>query len=290
VKAVLGQRAWVPWAFLSPAAVVLGVFVIASFIQVVYLSFTRYTAFTGPDWVGVENYQRLLSSERFWLCLVNSAIYLLVTPALVWLSLSAAMIVHSGIRGGKWLRLLLFLPVVTPTIVAAVSWRLLLADQGLFNAGLVGLGLEPIGWLTDRPWTLISPMLVTLWKGFGFYMMIFLAALLAVPRELEEAARLDGGGRWTVFRHVVLPAIWPVMTLVLVISSISALKVFDELFVTVKGVPVEHQTVVPLVYTTAFEVGDYGLASAIGVTLFIVVLAFSLLNLRLSSRRDGGAA
>lgn len=282
---------WTPIAFMAPALAVLTVFFLLAFAQVVYYSFTRYTAFTGPDYVGLENYKNLLSSTRFWRCVGNSALYLLVTPALIALSMGAALIVHSGLRGLGWLRLILFLPVVTPTIVAALAWRLLLENDGLLNAGLRGLGADGVAWLTKQPWTLISPMLVTLWKGFGFYMMIFLAGLLAVPRELEEAARLDGASRLGVLKSVVLPSLWPVMTLVAIVSSISALKVFDEIYVTVKGVPIEHQTGVPLVYFTAFEIGDFGLASATGILLFIVILALSLVNLRLTRRRAeaGGA-
>ncbi len=289
----LAQRPWTPYLFIAPALAVLGVFVGAAFLRVIYLSFTRYNAFSDePAWVGLENYRAALASERFWACLGNSAAYLLVTPALVVLSLLAAMLVRTGVRGAGALRVTMFLPVVTPAIVGALAWQLLFKDRGLFNTALAAFGVEGgVGWLTRRPWTQVSPMLVTLWKGFGFYMMIFLAGLLAVPRELEEAASIDGGGRWTVFRHVVLPAIRPVMVLVLVVSSISALKVFDEVFVTVKGVPIEHQTMVPLVFHTAFEArgGDHGLASAIGMLLFVLVLALSVVNLRMS-RRKGAAA
>lgn len=280
------HRWWTPYAFAAPAAAVLGVFIAGSFVQAGYYSMTRYTAFTPAKWVGLDNYRRLLSDDRFWSCLGNSFLYLLVTPALVVISLWAAMVIRSGIRGHRGLSLLLFLPVVTPTIVAAIAWRLLLSGDGLLNSALLAAGLEPVAWLTQRPWTLVSPMLVTLWKGFGFYMMIFVAALLTVPRELEEAASIDGAGRWRIFRHVVLPSIWPVMLLVIVISSISAMKVFDELFVTVKGVPVEHQTAVPLIYYWAVEIGDYGIASAIGIALFAVILVMSLINLRLSRRGE----
>lgn len=274
---------WTPYAFLVPAMTILGVFMLAAMVQVVYYSFTRYTAFRGPEFVGLENYRRLLADTRFWFCLLNSFAYLLVTPVLMAISLGAAMLVHSGLRWARGLRLLLFLPVVTPTIVAAVAWRLLLDENaGLFNAALTGIGLEPVYWLSDRPWTLVSAMLVTLWKGFGYYMMIFLAGLLAIPRELEEAAGIDGAGRLGIFWHVVLPGLRPVLVLVAVISSISALKVFDELYVTIKGAPVSHQTVVPLIYDIAFERGDYGLASAVGVTLFVIILALSLVNLKLS--------
>lgn len=283
----LSHRRWTPAAFLAPSLLVLGVFWLLALGQVVYFSFTRYTAFEGPEFVGFDNYRRLLASGSFWVCLLNAGLYLLVTPVLIALSLQAAIVVHAGLRWAKGLRVLLFLPVVTPTIVAAVAWRVLYNEEsGLLNAALQTVGLEPINWLTERPWTLISAMLVTLWKGFGFYMMVFLAGLIAVPKELEEAASLDGAGRIDVFRHVTLPSLWPVVSLVFVISSISALKVFDELFVTIKGAPIEHQTVVPLVYQTAFERGEYGLASAIGITLFLIILAFSLVNLKLTASKE----
>jgi putative chitobiose transport system permease protein len=279
------HRWFTPYAFLLPAAAVLALFVGWSFVQAVRYSLMRYTPFAEPEFIGLDNYRRLLSDERFWACLINSAVYLLVTPVLIVVSLWAAMVVRSSIRGHNWLRLLLFLPVVTPTIVGAVAWRVLLDDRGLLNDALALLGIEPRAWLTLYPLTLVSPMLVTLWKGTGFYMMIFLAALVSVPRELEEAAELDGAGRLGVLRHVVLPHIWPTVVLVFIVSSIAAMKVFDEIFVTVRGVPVEHQTVVPLVYDWAVERGDYGMASAVGIVLFVIVLAMSLINLRLSAGR-----
>lgn len=280
-----GRVGITPWVFMAPALAVLGVFFFGSFVEVVRFSFTTYNAFSPTEWAGLANYRLLLDDPRFWTCLGNSFLYLLVTPVLVVVSLACAMLIDSGIRGAKAWRLLFFLPVVTPTIVAAIAWRIVLHEEsGVLNAGLARLGLGPVNWLTERPFTLISAMLVTLWKGFGFYMMIFLAALLTVPRDLKEAMALDGGGRWHAFRHIVLPAIWPVMTLVLIISSISALKVFDELFVTVGGAPVEHKTIVPLVYQTAFEENAFGAASAIGVMAFVVILAFSLLNLWATSR------
>jgi putative chitobiose transport system permease protein len=294
MASTLRNRWFTPYAFLLPALAVLGVFFIWALVQVVYFSFTRYRPLSasGIEFIGLENYRTLLASDRFWWCLANSFLYLIVTPVLIALSLAAAMVVEAGLRWAKGLRLLLFLPVVTPTIVAAIAWQAALTERdGAINSVLRLVGLPGAPWLTEWPWTLGSAMLVTLWKGFGFYMMIFVAALLAVPRELREAAFLDGASRWGVFRHVVLPSIWPVVVLVFVISSISALKVFEELYVTVQGSPIESQTAVPLIYDTAFERGDFGLASAIGITLFVVILAFSMVNLRLSASRsrDGGA-
>jgi putative chitobiose transport system permease protein len=271
-----------PYTFLAPALVILIVFAILPTFQVIYYSFTRYTAFSGPDWVGLENFRRLIASERFWFCLINSFVYLLVTPAIMLVSLAAAMVVHYLIVGGRVLRVVLFLPVVTPAIVAAMSFRLLFnEDSGLINSALRAIGLSPVGWLTVYPWTLISAMTVTLWKGFGYYMMVFLAGLLSVPRELEEAATIDGAGRGRTFWHVTLPALRPVLYLVATISSISALKVFDEVYVTISGAPMSHQTAVPLIYRTMSDDGEYGLASAEGVLLFAVILAFTVVQLRL---------
>ncbi len=291
VSSSLRHRAITPWLFLAPSLAVLGVFFLGGLAQVVWYSFTKYTPFVDhPEFVGLANYRRLLASDRFWACLGNSAFYLLVTPLLVVLSLGAALVVDALARAGSWLRLVLFLPVVTPTIVAAVAWMIVLReDGGVINTLLRSVGLPGAPWLTGHPWTLMSGMLVTLWKGFGFYMMVFLAGLSAVPRELKEAAHLDGAGRWGAFRHVTLPALGPSVALVLVISSISALKVFEELYVTAKGAPIENQTVVPLIYVEAFEQGDYGMACAVGVTLFCVILSFSLVNLRLSRAGAGGA-
>jgi putative chitobiose transport system permease protein len=271
---------------MAPALIVLLMFSLVAIWQVGYYSLTRFTAFVGPEWVGLANYRAVFASTRFWMCLGNSFLYLLVTPAIIVLSISAAMIVEADLRGMRWLRLALFLPVVTPAIVAALAWRLLLnEDSGLLNQGLRAVGASDIPWLSQHPWTLVSAATVTLWKGFGFYMLVFLAALLAVPRELREAASLDGAGRWRTFRVVVLPTLWPSIVLVFVVSSISALKVFDELFATVRGAPITSQTAVPLIYQTAFEDGNYGLASAMGVVLFAVILVFSIANVMISTRR-----
>lgn len=294
MTALRAHRPLTPWLFLGPALLVLGVFFLGSAVQVVNYSFTRYSAFSPPEYVGLDNYAALLSDRVFWRAIANSFIYLLVTPVLIVLSLTAALVIDSGIRAGKPLRILLFLPVVTPTIVAAVAWRLVLnEDNGLLNQ-MLGLlfgwtGFEGIRWLTEHPFTLFSAMMVTAWKGFGFYMMIFLAGLMLVPGSTREAAAIDGAGPWGTFRHVTLPSLRPTITLIAVISSISALKVFDELFVTVRGVPADQQTGVPYIYNLAFEQGAFGAACAAGVILFAIILVFSLVNLRLSAGRKEAA-
>lgn len=278
-----------PYLFALPAFAILAVFVLWAFVQVVWLSFNRVSVFSDTGllasarFVGLENYAAALASDRFWWCLANSFFYLLVTPAIMLVSLGAAMTVTSGLRGLSVARVLLFLPVVTPTIVASIAWRVLFREEGgVINSGLATVGLGPIPWTSGYPWVLVTAMIVTLWKGFGYYMMIFVAALMAVPRELEEAAEIDGAGRWGTFWNVTFPSLKPVIVLVAMISSISALKVFDEIYVTVRNIPTVSKTAVPLIFDTAFEEGNFGLACAIGVLLFVVILAFSVVNIRLS--------
>ncbi|MFZ4573889.1 MAG: carbohydrate ABC transporter permease [Phycisphaerales bacterium] len=276
------RSALTPWLYIAPAGAVLGVFALGAALQVVYFSCTRYNAFGPARFAGISNYARVLGSERFWSCLLNSITYLAVTPAVIALSLAAAIVIDSRLRGMAYLRIALFLPVVTPGIVAALAWRVLLDEEsGLINRSLGTLGLPAVAWLTEHPFTLISAMMVTLWKGFGFYMMIFLAGLAGVPASLREAAAMDGAGPVRTFASVTLPSLRPSIALVAVVSSISALKVFEEVFVTLRGVPTTNLTMVPLIYRVAFEEGEYGMASAMGLLLFLVVLAFSLVNLRL---------
>lgn len=287
------HRPFTPYLFLAPSLLILGIFSLFAFVQVIYLSFTRVDLFApgglfaNAEWIGLENYRRVLSGSRFWWALGNSFLYLLVTPAVMAASLLAAMTIHALTeRWSVWLRAIVFLPVVTPTIVAGVAWRaVFVEDDGLLNGWLATLGLGPVPWLSGWPWVLVAAATVTLWKGFGYYMMIFLAGLLAVPRELEEAAAIDGAGRWGVFTNVTLPSLRPVLVLVAIISSISALKVFDELWVIAKGAPAASKTVVPLVYDIAFEDGSFGAACATGVCLFLVLLAFSVVNLRLTGEK-----
>ncbi len=176
------------------------------------------------------------------------------------------MTVHAGLRGtGPWLRALLFLPVVTPTIVAAVAWRVLFKEEGgVLNNAFALVGIGPIPWLTGWPWVLLTAMVVTLWKGFGYYMMIFLAGLMAVPRELEEAAGIDGAepvGHLSP-RDAAEPEAGARAGLAHQLDR--ALKVFDELWVVARGVPADSKTVVPLIYETAFDGGSFGAACAIG--------------------------
>ena len=177
-------------------------------------------------------------------------------------------------------KILIYLPVVVSSVVAAIAFKWLYAQSGILNYGLNLLGINSIGWLTDTRFSLISVILVTIWKGIGYYMMIYLASLMSVPNELYEACDIDGAGFFRKHLTVTIPHIMPTIALVTTISAISAMKVFAEIYVMTKGGPLNSsKTIVYYIYERAFEHLDLGIASACAVILLVIVMAFSIVNI-----------
>jgi putative chitobiose transport system permease protein len=272
-----------PYLFMLPALIIFATFIFYPAVRIFTLSFTRYSFVTDPVWIGLENYVRLFADPTFRFALLNTFLYLLVTPFLIVISLAVAFLLDSKVRGIKFFRALYFLPVVTPMIVIGIIWQWLLnEDVGLINYFLVSLGIieNRIFWLTSYPLNLFSVMFVTAWKGLGYYAVIFLAGLLTIPREVEEASSIDGANMFQQLFYVKLPMLKPTIALVAIISSIAALKVFDELYVMIPGAPAAEKTLVPLIYQVAFLDFQLGYAAAISVVLFVVTLMFSYFNIR----------
>jgi len=272
-----------PWLFLLPAAAVFLLFVLYPAFEIFLISLQRHSFVGTSTWVGVENYVRLLTDGTFQAALLNSLLYLLVTPVVVTLALGLALLLEPQIRGIRLLRSLSFLPVITPMIVVGIIWKWLLnEDAGLLNALLLGLGLSSakVPWLSVYPLNILCVMGVTVWKGLGYYAVIFLAGLAAIPHELEEAAALDGAGPLQRFLYLKLPLLKPTIALCVIISSVAALKVFDEVYVIIGGSPAAEQPLVPLIYQTAFLDFRLGEAGAMSVVLFLCTLGFSYLQLR----------
>jgi putative chitobiose transport system permease protein len=276
-------RGLAPYLFLLPALAIFALFIFYPAVRIFLISFTQYSFVHDPVWIGIENYVRLFSDTTFRFALLNSFLYLLVTPVLIVISLAVAFLLDAKVRGIKFFRALYFLPVVTPMIVVGIIWQWLLnEDVGLINYLLMAAGIteQRIFWLTTYPLNLFSVMFVTAWKGLGYFAVIFLAGLLTIPKELDEAASIDGANMWQQLLYVKLPMLKPTIALVAIISSISALKVFDELYVMVPGAPSAEKTLVPLIYQVAFLDFQLGYAAAISVVLFVITLMFSYLNIR----------
>lgn len=272
----------VPYFFLLPALVVLCVFFFIPFFDTIVLSFKDYSSdIYAPTWVGLQNYSTLLKSTEFHKVIINSFVYLIVAvPFLVTFPLFLAILINQKIKGTTLYKILIYLPVIVSIVVAAIAFKWLYAQEGILNFILSSLNLQQIGWLTDPDFALYSTALVTIWKGIGYYMMIYLSALMSAPKELYEAAEVDGANFFQKHFAVSIPHLMPTIALVTTISSISALKVFVEIYVMTKGGPLNSsKTIVYYIYEKAFENLDLGLASAAAVLLLIIVLIFSICNI-----------
>ena len=283
------KRSATPYMFLIPALTVLGIFVVYPIIAVVYYSFTDYDIVRPPVWIGTENYQHLIEDPTFWLALVHSFVYLLVTPILIGLAILLAVIVNRQMRGIHIFRALYFVPAVSGSIAIGLSWRWLFERNGLINSVLETLGIidVPIQWLATPALTLPIAMTLTIWAGVGYYSVIFLAGLQNIPEELYDAARIDGCTDFQKHRYVSLPGLRPQIVFVAVISSLAALKVFDEIYVLTNrsgGILDSGVTMVFYLWKQAFQLGHAGYASAIAIVLLAVTLAFSVVNVRLLDR------
>ena len=246
------QRNLTPYLFLLPAMILLGLTVFWPAIQAFALSFTHYEydLTQTPEWVGLANFQRLWSDAVFWQTLRNTLLYLVgVVPVLVIIPLGLAILVNQKLRGITWFRTAFYTPVVISMVVAGLAWKALYLSNGLLNQFLKYLNLNSwinqlfqyLDWKTEIPW-LTSPqlaiwsvMLVTVWKGLGYYMVIYLAGLQAISPELYEAAAIDGSDGCIKHWDITLPLMRPYLLLVAVVSSISATKVFEEIYVMTQG-------------------------------------------------------
>src|SRR5690349_23207885 len=272
-----------PYLFLAPALILLGIFVV--------YPITDYALVRPPVPVGLDNYVKLLNDPTFWLSLQHSIVYLLVTPILIVLSICLAIVVNRAMRGINIFRALYFVPAVCGSIAIGLAWTWLFDRNGFINSMLLSWGLidTPIQWLANPSMVLPIAMLLTVWAGVGYYSVIFLAGLQNIPEELYDAARIDGCSDLRVHWHVSLPGLRPQITFVAVISSLAALKVFDEIYVLTGrtgGILDSGFTMVFYLWRQAFVLGHAGYASAIAMALLAITLVFSVVNVRILERRQ----
>jgi putative chitobiose transport system permease protein len=233
--------------------------------------------------VGLANLRRLATDPMFFRVVGTTFLYLVgVVPPIVLGALGLAVLVNRQLPGIHWFRGAFYTPVLVSLVVAAIAFRWLYAENGLINGWLaawIGDGFTPIGFLTSPFLALPSVMVVTLWKGLGYYMVIFLAGLQGVPAELYEAAALDGSEGWRRHLDITLPLLRPYITLVAVISAIGATKVFEEVFLMTQGGPADAtRTLVYYVYDQAFAELEISYACTVGLALFMIVLLLSLVR------------
>jgi len=271
-----------PYMFLLPAGIVLLIFFFIPFFQTIGLSFLNYShSIYNPDFAGIKNYIEILHNPVFYKVMWNTVLYLIVAvPILAISPLFLAVLINQKIKGITLYKILIYLPVIVSIVVAAIAFKWLYAQDGILNYFMQLFHLPKIGWLTDPKYAIYSVIIVTIWKGIGYYMMIYLASLMSVPKELYEACDIDGANFWQKHLTVTVPHLMPTIALVTTISSISAMKIFAEIYVMTKGGPLDStKTIVYYIYEKAFENLDLGYASAMAVILLIIVMIFSLINI-----------
>lgn len=283
------------WAMSAPALAAILVFFVVPAMGSLFLSFTDFDIYALADldnlrFVGFQNYERLLANPLFWKATTNTLLFVVIgTPFITLLSLFAAILVNS-----RWLawrpvwRVALFAPYVTTLVATAVVWRYLLHTRyGLVNYLLSLFGIAPIDWLGSPTASLPAILIFVGWKTFGYNMIIFLAALQTVPRELDEAARIDGARWFTRLRHVTLPAIAPTVLLVSVLTVAGMFQLFAEPYVMTQGGPAQSTvTILYFMYEEGFKWWNLGSGAAVAFLLFLCILAVTLVQLRLA-RRSG---
>ncbi|MBW4612240.1 MAG: sugar ABC transporter permease [Desmonostoc vinosum HA7617-LM4] len=297
---ILLKHQLTPYLFLLPALLLLGLTVFYPALQAFYLSFTSYEDITQPpQWIGLTNFLKLWQDAVFWKTLQNTFIYLVgAVPILVIAPLGLAILVNQKLRGMNWFRAAYYTPVIISIVVAGIAWKWLYAENGLLNQLLktFGIAAEGIPWLTDNPpiklfgivpISLASVMVVTVWKGLGYYMVIYLAGLQSIPADVYEAAAIDGSDGIRKHLDITVPLMKPYLALVAVISAISATKVFEEVFIMTKGQPLNNsKTIVFYLYEQAFDNLAISYACTIGLVLFLIILGLSVL--RLAINQQGG--
>jgi len=286
------RHSLIAWAFVLPALLLISVSVLLPALMALVMSFSS----TGLDvseplqFVGLANLRRLITDPMVRRVLFTTFVYLIgVVPPIVLGSLSLAVLVDQRLPGRDLLRGAFYTPVLVSIVVAAIAFRWLYAETGLINgwlSALLGPAFTPIGFLTSPLLALPAVMVVTLWKGLGYYMVIFLAGLQGIPRELYEAAELDGSHGWRQHLDITLPLLRPYVTLVAVVSSIAATKVFEEVFLMTQGGPADStRTIVYYVYDQAFAELEISYACTLGLALFLLVLLLTLVRLAFSGDR-----
>lgn len=279
-------------SFLLPAGVLLVLFVVVPFLAAVAFSFTdlRLISPLPVQFVGLRNYVRTLTDPIFLKALLNNAKFVLaVVPVQTTLALWLAILVNQKHRGIKLFRTIYFAPVVTVMTVAATIWRLLYQPDGLVN-GFLGLfsgsGVQ-IDWLHSTVAAMPAVILMSIWQGVGFQMVILLAGLQEIPEEIYEAADIDGAGRWGKFRHVTLPQLRNTLVFVVTVTTILAFRLFDQVWILTNGGPLDStQTMMMEVVRVGFRLQRIGQGSAIAVIFFLIVLLISQLQ-RLLVREEG---
>ena len=286
------RKEWTAYLFLAPGLLLFSVFTVFALGFAFYLTFHEWSIIE-PDkpFIGLDNYRDMLSDEDYRTSVINTAYFTGASvPLTMLIGLLLALLLNQPLRGRWLLRTFYFLPVVTPFVVVAIIWKWLYnGDFGLFNYYLLKAHLiqQPLLWLSDKNLAMPAVVLMSVWSGVGFSMIVYLAGLQGIPTELHEAAKVDGAGPLARLRYVTIPMLAPTTLFLLVMGIIGSFQVFTQIFVMTSGGPVKRTTtMVYYIYESAFKFYEMGYASTLAFGLFALLFVFTLIQLRLYRRSN----
>ena len=279
------------WCFVAPALLVIAVFFFLPVVAALAMSLTDFDIYALAEsrnlrLVGLQNYAQLLQTPLFWQAFGNTLYFVVVgVPLSITVSFGAALLLHSRlVKFQAFFRTALFAPVVTTLVAVAVIWRYLFHPHyGLLNYTLGLIGIPPIDWLGDPRWAMPAIIVFAVWKNFGYNMIILLAGLQSIPEQLYEAARIDGASMWQQFRHVTLPMLAPIVTMVNILTIAGYFQLFAEPYVMTQGGPLQSTvSVLYFMYEEGFKWWNLGSASAVAFVLFLFIFGVTAVQLRLA--------
>ncbi|MBR7836935.1 sugar ABC transporter permease [Actinospica durhamensis] len=283
------RNALIGWSFILPNLIGFVAITLVPVIAMFALSFTSWDGYNPPSWVGLKNFRRLFQDDASMTALRNTVYYAVgYVPLTMLAALGLALLLNRKMRGVAFFRAVAFFPYITSLVAVAIVWNMLFNPQfGPVNQFLGWFGVHGPGWTTSTTWAMPAVIVTSVWRDMGYYMILFLAGLQAIPKELYEAAEVDGTNAWQRFRAVTVPGLRPTTFLVLILLTVQAFKVFDLIFVMTQGGPGEATLVLAQqIYQTGIVDGEYGYASAISVLLFSLVLVLTLVQFWFNGRRE----
>ncbi len=280
------EAAWA-YLFLTPFFLGLVFFILGPVLAAFAISFSTWDLLSPPRWVGLANYREMVNDRLFWIALKNTLYFTVVSvPVTLILALGLAVLMNRRIRGIEALRAIYFFPVTASIVAVSLLWAWMYTpDFGIINYLLSYLGIPKINWLVNPQLALPSVIIMSVWRGLGFNIVVFLAGLQSIPRDLYEAAALDGATGWDQFRHITVPLLTPTIFFATIMALIGSFQVFEQTYIMTQGGPANAtMTLVYQIFLNGFTYLRMGYASAQSFVLFAILFAITLVQVRLQTR------
>lgn len=277
------------WSFILPNFIGFFIFTLIPVIFSFILAFMKWDSFNKAEYVGLANFQKMLQDDTFWISLKNTFLYTIgVVPLTLICSIGLALLLNKKIKGISFFRTAFFFPYVTSLVAIAVVWNMLFhPTMGPINQVLKVVMENPPGWTSSSEWALFAVVIVSVWRGMGYYMILYLAGLQGIPKELYEASSMDGANKMRQFWNVTLPSLRPTTFFVTIMLVINCFKVFDLIQVMTDGGPGRATNVlVYQIYNEAFVKFNFGYASAISLVLFLIVLSITVIQFKWNQKQE----